>query len=186
MRAIWYACFVYILVQVLPGCKKEELPPPPPSGVAVESKDGKFSVILPDSFPQPEVSSKQVPTEVGEITMHLYSSDKPDGSTFIISYNDYPENAFVKETPKMMDDIRDGALGNLGATLEGQNDFSFEGYPARSLDFSIASEGYQGYGRLQYFIAKPRLYQVIFLASDRAVRDLEVIRKTFASFKLLK
>ena len=119
--------------------------------------------------------------------MHLYTSSKSDGSAFIISYNDYPEHAFVKETPKMMDDIRDAVLGNMDAKLEEQKDFTFEGNPARTLNFSLQSEGHSGYGRLQYFIARPRLYQMIFLALDNQYeRDQAAINRTFTSFKLLK
>jgi hypothetical protein len=184
-RTVIRAAWIYIALLFFVACDKKEAEPP--SGLTVESKEGKFSVILPDSFPPPQLSSKQVTTEVGDITMHLYTSSKSDGSAFIISYNDYPGNAFVKETSMMMDDIRDGALNNMDAKLESQKDFSFEGHPARTLNFSLTSEGRKGYGRLQYFIVAPRLYQIIFLALDnQSERDAIATDRTFSSFKLLK
>jgi len=181
LRAVW----ICLALMFFAACGNKEAEAP--SGVTLESKEGKFSIVLPDSFPPPELSAKQVTTEVGDITMHLYTSSKSDGSAFIISYNDYPGNAFVKETSMMMDDIRDGALGNMDAKLESQKDFTFEGHPARTLNFSLTSEGRKGFGRLQYFIVQPRLYQIIFLALDnQQERDAKAIDRTFSSFKLLK
>jgi hypothetical protein len=184
-RKLLRAALLCLALQFIVACGKNETAPPP--GIAYESKEGKFAIVFPDSFPPPELSAKQVTTEVGDITMHLFTSSKSDGSAFIISYNDYPDTAFVKETAKMMDDIRDGALGNMDAKLESQKDFAFEGHPARTLNFSLTSEGHNGYGRLQYFIVRPRLYQIIFLALDNQYeRDADVINRTFSSFKLLR
>jgi hypothetical protein len=184
-RRSWYPLLACLVVVLAFGCGKKEEEPPP--GVTLESPEGKFSVVLPDSFPSPELSTKQVATEIGDIAMHLYTSSKSDGSAFIISYNDYPDSAFVKETARMMDDIRDGALGNMDAKLESQKDFTFEGHPARTLNFSLASAGQNGYGRLQYYIVRPRLYQIIFLSLDNQFeRDSKAINRTFSSFKLLK
>lgn len=185
LRDLMRVLFIFVALAVYVGCEKAA--DGPPNGLLVESKEGRFSIVLPDSFPQPEVSAKPVTTEIGEITMHLYTSSKSDGSAFIMSYNDYPDSAFAKEPTQMMDDIRDGALGNMNARLEHQKDFTFEGHPARTLDFSLSTEGSQGFGRLQYMIVKPRLYQVIFLAlGNKAERDAETIQQSFASFKLLE
>ncbi len=185
LRDLMRALFIFLALAVYLGCEKGA--DGPPNGLIVESKEGRFSIVLPDSFPPPEMSAKPVTTEIGDITMHLYTSSKSDGSAFIMSYNDYPDSAFAKDQSRMMDDIRDGALGNMNARLEHQKDYTFDGHPARTLDFSLSSEGRQGYGRLQYMIAKPRLYQVIFLAIDnKAERDAETIQQSFASFKLLK
>ena len=187
-RALLRGAFVFLALQFIVGCgKKEEEEAMPPPGIKVESQEGRFSLFLPDSFPSPEFSTKQVTTEAGAIDMHLYTSSKSDGSAFILSYNDYPEFAFEKETERMMDDIRDGALGNMDAKLESQKDFTFEGNPARTINFSLTAEGQKGYGRLQYYIVKPRLYQIIFLSLDNQFeRDAKAINQTFSSFKLLK
>jgi hypothetical protein len=190
-----YALVICAGLFLYSGCAKNEDQPETkagdglalPHGMALESQEGRFSVVLPDSsFPRPEKSAQKVSTEVGEITLYLYTSDKSDGSAFIVSYNDYPEHAFVKEIDMMMDDIREGALRNMGAKLESQKDFTFNGHPARSIDFSVSSEGYNGFGRLQYFIAKPRLYQMILLTSERQSLEQDAVKRSFASFKLVK
>lgn len=187
-----------ILCLALFSCreKKEEQPQladttvgtvaPQTKGVTLESKEGGFRVRLPEGFTNPDAASQEVTTDAGKIMLHLYTTSAADGSSFVISYNDYPEFAFVKSVGKMMDDIRDGALKNLNATLERQRDFRFEEYPARSLDFSLVSDGGKGFGRMQYFIVKPRLYQMVYIAFDSAHRDMAEVKGAFSSFELLK
>jgi len=185
VRELLRTALICITLLVIAGCSSKEQAPP--SGLFVISSEGKFSVILPDSFPAPKVSTKQVATEVGDINMYLHESSKSDGSAFIISYNDYPGDAFTKEISVIMDDISKAVLGNMDAKIEEQKDFTFEGHPARTLNFSLRAGGRDGFGRLQYFIARPRLYQMIFLAlDDKYERDKDAIDRTFASFKLLK
>ncbi len=162
--------------------------PPTPGGIVIDSKEGKFSITLPPGFGNPTLKTNPIETDAGKIDMHLYSSEKSDGSAFILSFNDYPIETFdMKPMEKMMDDVRDGVIGDMKGNQEKQTDFKYEGSPARSVWFNtMLDETHKGYGRLDYIIAKPRLYQMIYIGMDASTVESNEVKNAFNSFKIVK
>lgn len=151
-------------------------------------EEGHFLITLPDGFSEPEKSSNPIKLEdSSELMIHLYSSYNIKGEVFIVSYNEYPENFFDTELQKtMLDNVRDGAIGNMKGVIKKEKDFSFQGSPARSVYFTAETEGKPSFNRFQCILAKPRLYQLIYIGYSKKDRDAKKITGLFKSFKITK
>ncbi len=148
--------------------------------------DGRFSIFIPSTFSDPEFSSQTIPSDAGDLLLKMYTTSSKDDQVFVISYNDYPDSVIVSSNfSKMLDAVRDGALSNMNAKMEKQMDLTFEGHPARTVSFSSTIEGVSTYGRLDCILAAPRLYQIIYICSDKTKRSSTEIKQVFKSFKLI-
>ena len=152
------------------------------------SPEGHFSVMLPDGFSEPEKSDNPIKMEdSSEVMIHMYSSYNLKGEVFLVSYNEYPELFFNKDFQKtMLDNVRDGAIGNMKGVIEKEKDFKFEGSPSRTVYFSAETNGKPSFNRFQCIIAKPRLYQLIYIGYSKKDRDAKKITELFKSFKITK
>lgn len=152
----------------------------------IATLDGRFSIKIPDTFSDPELSAQSVESELGVLPMKMYTAVSQDDQVFVISYNDYPDSIFYASMiPTMMDNVRDGALSKMEATMERQMDYSLNGNPARTVNFKSIIEGTESYGRLDYIIVAPRLFQIIYITPDKKQRSSKDIKDAFASFKLI-
>jgi hypothetical protein len=155
-------------------------------GKEVATVEGRFSITLPEGFSNPESSRQLIQTEAGQIPLQLYTSTSKNNEVFLISYNDYPDSIFTAENlSKMLDNVRDGALQKMKAEMERQMDFTFEGNLARTINFKLKIDDKQSFGRMDFMIVVPRLYQIIYLGTVKKDRDAKVIKDAFKSFHTL-
>jgi|SRR6187455_737948 len=148
--------------------------------------DGRFSLYIPSTFSDPQFSSQTIPSDAGELQLKMYTTSSKDDQVFVVSYNDYPDSVIVASNySKMLDAVRDGALTNMNAKMEKQMDLTIQGNPARTVQFTSTVEGVTTYGRLDCVLAAPRLYQIIYICSDKAKRSSTEIKQVFKSFKLI-
>ena len=152
------------------------------AGVELASDEGHFRVVLPSGFSNPVASTLPISTARGTLDMQVYTSAKGTNAVFLIGYIDYPDQAFEQSTTTMLDGARDGALRNLNAKLSSQKDVKLMGYPGRTITFAGTSEGQKLYGRVDYYIVKPRLFQVLYLSSKKKDVADKNIKDAFASF----
>ena len=157
-------------------------------GKKLTSPEGHFSVMLPEGFSEPEKSDNPIKMEdSSEVMIHMYSSYNLKGEVFLVSYNEYPELFFNKDFQKtMLDNVRDGAIGNMKGVIEKEKDFKFEGSPSRTVYFSAETDGKPSFNRFQCIIAKPRLYQLIYIGYNKKDRDAKKITELFKSFRITK
>lgn len=154
------------------------------SGVTYNSPDGRFSVTLPPGFGPFTSQSKTQPTAVGNIELNILQSENSRGAC-MVGYSEFPDAAFVGRTPqKMLEDGRDGALRNIGGTLEKQENLTIQGKTAIAIYGSAESGGRTYYVRFNFILDKPRAYQVGYLAYERADLDKPEIQTYFDSFHL--
>lgn len=148
--------------------------------------DGHFSIVLPDTFSDPELSSQTIPSDAGDLLLKMYTTSSQDNQVFVISYNDYPDSLVVASNiPKMLDAVRDGALKNMNAKMEKQMDLTFSKSPARTVNFISTIEGVISYGRIDIMLVAPRLYQIIYITANKKQRSSKEIKNVFLSFKLI-
>ena len=158
----------------------------PTAGSAVNSQEGKFSLTLPSGFSNPNMETVPVATEAGQLTMTTYLSEGGRGLV-MFSFLDYPETVFAsRSVAQMLDGGRDGALQSMNAALEKEEDFNYEGNQGRSIYFNLDDQGHKAYGRIDYLIVKPRLYQVGYLSHDQAEIAKTDVMGYFKSFQLTK
>ncbi|MCE7934922.1 MAG: hypothetical protein DYG96_10055 [Chlorobi bacterium CHB2] len=146
----------------------------------------KFSVAFPADLSAPQRSEQPVATEVGNINMVQVVSSSADGNTAaMVMYGAYPDAAFeAKTTAKMLDDIRDGAMKSGEAKLDKQEDYDFNGKPARRCFFNVNMGGQQGYARFDFILSKPALYQVAYISTSKANVESAAAQDYFNSFKI--
>lgn len=157
---------------------------PTTSGLPYTSTDGRFSITLPPGFSAFTSQQKTQPTAAGPIELTILQSENSRGAS-VLGYSDFPDGSFVGRTPKkMLEDGRDGALRNINATLEKQEDLSVQGKTGLAIYGSTNQAGKNIYVRFHFIIDKPRVYQVGYLAYNRADLDKPEVQAYFDSFRM--
>lgn len=150
------------------------------------SKDGRFSITLPEGYTKPKLETSDVPSEIGKIKLYMYTSMNIVEGVCLVGYSDITGiemSADLKE--KMLEGAKEGALGQMNATLEGEETISIDGHPGRSLVFTAESEGQTMKGRFDYYMVGSRLYQIGFIALAEDALTSDGIQSYFSSFKLM-
>jgi hypothetical protein len=157
---------------------------PTSSGSAYNSTDGRFSIVLPPGFGPFTSQQKTQPTAAGPIELNILQSENTQGAC-VLGYSDFPEASFVGRTPKkMLEDGRDGALRNINATLEKQEDLTVQGKTGLAIYGSTNQGGKDIYVRFHFVLDKPRAYQIGYLAYNRADLDKPEVQAYFDSFRI--
>jgi hypothetical protein len=155
-------------------------------GMELASDQGEFSVKIPEGFSNPEESTMPLETAAGKLNMKVFTSSKGEGAVFMTAYIDYPDSAFRNGEETMLDGAREGALKNLNGQVVRQESKTLDGNPGRSVTFTGKSGATDVFGRVDYYLVKPRLYQVLFLSQTKEMVDDPGISASFDSFKLKK
>lgn len=146
--------------------------------------DGRFSIMLPSGFSQFTSQTKTQPTLAGPIELTILQSEIPSGAC-VVGYSDFPESSFQGRTPqKMLEDGRDGAFKNMGATIDKQENLTVQGRTGINVYGSATSGGKPFYVRFEFILDKPRAYQIGYLAYNRADLDKPDVQAYFDSFNL--
>jgi hypothetical protein len=157
---------------------------PTASGTAYNSPDGRFGITLPPGFSAFTSQKNTQPTAAGPIELTILQSENSQGAC-VLGYSDFPDASFVGRTPKkMLEDGRDGALRNINATLEKQNDITVQGRTGLDIYGSTNQGGKDIYVRFQFVLEKPRAYQIGYLAYKRADLDKPEVQAYFDSFRM--
>lgn len=158
--------------------------PTAPSGVAYNSPDGKFGITLPPGFPAFKSQKQTRQTLSGPVDLNLLLSENSRGASMLV-YSDFPEIAFEGRTPKqILEDGRDGALRNINATLDKQEDLTVQGKTGIAVYGSGNYGGKPLYVRVNFILDKPRAYQVGFFSSNRDELDKPDITAFLNSFRI--
>jgi hypothetical protein len=159
-------------------------PSPVASGSPYNSTDGRFSIVLPSGYGPFQSQQKTQPTAAGPIELFILQSENSRGAC-VLGYSDFPEASFVGRTPKkMLEDGRDGALRNINATLEKQEDLTVQGKTGLAIYGSTKQGGKDIFVRFHFILDKPRAYQIGYLAYNRADLDKPEVQAYFDSFRI--
>jgi hypothetical protein len=133
-------------------------------GEKLMSDTGRFSVQFPGGFPKATKASQPIQTKLGPLTMITYVTEEAEAAC-MVAYSDYPDEAFEgADINVLLDSARNGALRNVNGTMEKEEQISINGSPGRSIVFTGKSQGKTIHGRFDYYLVKPRLYQVGYMA----------------------
>ncbi|MHC4607039.1 MAG: hypothetical protein ACYTAF_08875 [Planctomycetota bacterium] len=151
----------------------------------LDSAEGGFKVVFPPEYPKPVKNEQKVPTDAGEVKLVMHLSD---GGTKVcgVMYCDYPEGTIADKGKKQAyDNARDGALANMGAELEKEEDFKLCGHDARRIIVKTGGP-MPLFGRIEYLVVGERLYQVMCLSTDKDERFSLELEAFYYSFELKK
>jgi hypothetical protein len=152
------------------------------SGTPFSSKEGRFSITLPPGFPAFGHTQTTQTTSAGKIELHSYQAETSIGGCAVM-YSDFPPASFQgRSAQKMLEDGSAGALKNVNGTLEKQEFTTVQGYPALKMYGSGKSGETTFYVRFHFVLARPRAYQIGYLAYDRADLDKPAIKAYLESF----
>jgi hypothetical protein len=123
------------------------------------SDEGGFSVLTPGTF---ESKEKTIKTELGEMLCGSFIYQDTMGLSknelYVISYCDYPEGTFHKDSTELIDEVLEVAVEQENANLKGQVTYNHKikqnGYPGRIF-------------RIRYNNSEVVLKSKVFLVNDR-------------------
>ena len=142
------------------------------------SEDGKFKVNFPGT---PTVASDNIPTEVGNIEMKSFTYEKSATEVYMIAYSDYPSELVKQSDPDaILTGAKEGALNNMGATMETEEKISMDGHPGYI--FKAVKDSY--YMVYKIFLKDNRLYQILMMR-DGAYPSQEAVDSYIGSFELI-
>lgn len=147
------------------------------------SEEGDFSVTLPQGFPAPTHVKQSQSAETG-VKTDGYTSRSARG-TCLVAYFEYPDSYFAgKDAKKLLEYRTSNLVRKTNATLQKKEAFSLQGHPAIALQMTVtdASSGKKSYMRRHEIMAKPRVYQIVFLTEKEdeiGKADIEAFLKSF-------
>jgi serine/threonine-protein kinase len=155
-----------------------------PTGEIVDAPAEHLKATFPASYPEPKHSTQPLPAVPG-VDLVMWTSETLRGAC-LVGYIDYKsKSVFAGRTTKMaFDGARDGALANMGAKLEDERDFEYQGFPARVFTFEGFTMGKQIYGRQLLILEGYHLYQVMFIGYTKTERDEEDIVAFFDAIEI--
>ena len=141
------------------------------------STDGKFTIKFKES---PQESEKDVPTEIGDLKMHMFMYEESNTKAYMVAYSDYPAALIEKSDAKtLLQGSKEGVTGQFQASITDEKSSKFQG--SECIDF--AASGPQYHTAYKLVLAGNRLYQVGILQTGGPV-DADDIDKFIGSFKI--
>ncbi|VTU01773.1 Uncharacterized protein OS=Crinalium epipsammum PCC 9333 GN=Cri9333_3190 PE=4 SV=1 [Gemmataceae bacterium] len=148
------------------GCKK--------SGPmeAFDSKEWKFTAKFPG---KPEVKSQSAPVPGGpQVTMHMFSVTERNGAMMIgVADMPIPEGEGAAKIEERLDGARDGAVANIGATLQTSSPVKLQGkYPGREFTAKLPPPPKgppEGLVKARIYLVGKRLYQTMVIGTTAFV-----------------
>ncbi len=121
----------------------------------------------------------------GSIEVVMILAENSDGAC-AVSYNDFPAQLLdsMGSRSNIYDGGQNGAVSNINGQVEASFDITIAGKEGRSFTFTATREGKQVYGRGDLVMVGNRLYQLLFMNTDRARLASDDCKRFFQSFTL--
>lgn len=155
-----------------------------PRGVELASAEGRFRIVMPVGFSNPREGQLPLVTADDTTLMTSFTAVRDSSTAFIIAYTDVQQGQAAVDQGEIFDVARDATLRNIGGTLERQESRVLNGYPGRSIFFTGILEGTSYYGRADYYLALPRLYQIYYIGNDKGSVTSADVESSFRSFSI--
>ena len=158
------------------------------SGAFISSKEGLFSIQLPEGFVETEIEMQPIQTEMGEIETVNYTSFSETAAA-MIGTSTYPEAllVFIKGKERdVLEGAQEGALKNVSGTVVSEKSLDISSNPAKSVEFTAEADDQPLYGRALFILSGNRLYHVLFITSNKEEVNSIQTNAFFDSFKFEK
>ena len=143
------------------------------------SKEGKFSVLLPD---KPSEKKNKVKIGDREVDLVIFAVNQK-GSALVVSYSDFPKDKIGADKEKFIAERIEANVAGLKGKVSSNEKLTLGAakHPGREVRVDLA-EKKQVY-RARMFLVGERVYQVVALGSDEFVKS-KTVDDYFASFKV--
>jgi hypothetical protein len=143
------------------------------------SEDGKFKVCFGG---KPTVSAQKVPTEVGDIEVHMFIYEKSATEIYLVGYSDYPSELISQSNQsEVIKGAQTGVVSELKAKITEEKNVRVAGNDG--IWFRANSDQY--FITYKLFLSKNRLYQLGMVRDGSHVTDLAV-RGFMDTFELVQ
>lgn len=160
--------------------------PPAKDVSVVNSAESKFIAAFPKKYGAIKKNVMPVETALGTIQANNFSATS-QVTLLLISQSNYPASLFKKQTAlQTVDGAANGAMKNINATVESKREYNQGGIAGRSVVFKTSQKGKQAYGRADFWVLPPRLYQVMAISENPAEINSADVQGFFRSFQILK
>jgi len=143
--------------------------------------------FVADFLSTPERTIQKVPTDLGDIDMHMlmHTPESDINAVYSVIRSDYPKEQFIDATDEYNDIVLDGAVKGAVSNTKGELVFdkkiNFNGFPGRNIKIKI--EGAYIYIKTYLVINTLYITQVIcYTANDNNLR----IKRFMDSFEIIK
>jgi hypothetical protein len=152
----------------------------PRIGRQVDSAENNFKCVFPGGFEQP----KREESGNGKVT--AFSSLSPSGPYCSIAVRTFDKAELGEATPdQIMDAARGALLPKFKGTIDQEDPYVVNGYPARAVFFTGTFEEKTVFGRVDFVVVKMKFYQMVYTSPNYNDLDRDDVQTFFESFTLL-
>ena len=173
-----FAPALLVLAFPLALCAEDKKEDKKPTPTALKSKEGKFSVAMPD---KPTERTNKVKTDIGELDLHAFLVDQTDRA-LVVMYSDYPDGSVAANTDKVLAGCIEGNVKALKGKLLTEDKITTgkAKFPGREIRIEMPDK--KNTYRARLYLAGDRLYQVVVLGPDDFTKGkvVEDFLKSFA------
>jgi hypothetical protein len=132
----------------------------------------------------PDKNESSVESGAGPLALILYTLSK-GYEGYITGYTEYPDAIFTAAEPEdLLDAAQEGALSDIEGEVTSQRKITIDGNPGREIVGTSASKNTGFTARV--FLARPRMYMLVYTQYDKSKSISEDGKKFLDSFKLTK
>jgi len=144
------------------------------------SDDG-FTISMPG---KPDKNENSVESAAGPLPLRMYTLNK-GFEGFITGYTEYPDIVFTSAEPEqLLDGAQQGAISNVNGEVTSQRSITMNGHPGREI---IGTSPGQNVGfTARVYIAKPRMYMIVYTQYDKSKPISEDGKRFIESFRITK
>jgi hypothetical protein len=141
--------------------------------------DKGFTLSMPGT---PSKNDDTIPSAAGPLPLRMYTLSK-GFEGYITGYSEYPDIIFTSTEPEdLLDGAQEGAISNIKGEVTSQRAITLNGHPGREI---VGTSPDQNIGfTARVFLAKPRMYMLIYTQYDKSKPISEDGKRFLDSFKL--
>jgi hypothetical protein len=152
----------------------------PGTGSQVTSAENNFRCVFPGGFEQP----KREESSTGKVT--AFSSVSPSGPACTLAVRTFDKTELGNATPdQIMDAARNALLPRYKGTIDQEDPYVVQGYPARAVFFTGTADEKTVFGRVDFVVVKMRFYQLAYTSPNYNDLDRDDVQGFFESFTLV-
>jgi hypothetical protein len=145
----------FVVINRSSGWTPAAEPSPSGSWYSFTSPDSSWSVMFP-SAATPQVTSQTTPIGTTQAQLNFYTVNA-DGIVYEAGTEDVPSDQVTGDSKTMLDSVEQGV--KVWGTITNSRDLTFEGQPARELEFKYTNMSIDG--SIRFWLSGTRVYMLM-------------------------
>lgn len=141
-----------------------------PKAAPFASKDGKFSINLPD---KPSEKTRKIKSGDRELDLHVFSVEQKDRAV-VVTYLDYPKGTVGDDKDKFLAGVVERNVGLLKGKVSAEEKIALGKAKHPGRDVKVDMPDKKQLYRARVFLVGDRVYQIVVLGPEEFVKGKEV------------